>query len=151
MSTQTTEVLVGGVVLAAALAFGVYTAQTAGLSLDRGGYELTASFRSLEGVSVGTDVRLAGVKVGTVTSVELNPQTYRADTVVTILDGIEIPDDSAIVISSEGLLGGNFVEISPGGSPFAFEPGAEVLDTQGSISLVSLLMKFVSGSGDEAQ
>ncbi|MCH2095747.1 MAG: outer membrane lipid asymmetry maintenance protein MlaD [Rhodobacteraceae bacterium] len=151
MSTQTTEVLVGAVVLVAALTFGVYTAQTAGLSFDRGGYELTASFRSLEGVSVGTDVRLAGVKVGTVTSVDLNPETFRAETVVTIQEGIDIPDDSAIVISSEGLLGGNFVEISPGGSPFAFEPGAEVFDTQGSISLVSLLMKFVSGGGDETQ
>jgi phospholipid/cholesterol/gamma-HCH transport system substrate-binding protein len=111
-------------------------------------YPLNASFRSLEGVSVGTDVRLAGVKVGTVTDVILNPETYRADTTVSLQQGIEIPDDSAIVISSEGLLGGNFVEIVPGGSPFFYAEGDTITDTQGAVSLVSLLMKFV-GSGSE--
>jgi phospholipid/cholesterol/gamma-HCH transport system substrate-binding protein len=99
-------------------------------------------------VTVGTDVRLAGVKVGTVTDVSLNPETYRADTTVSLHTGIEIPDDSAIVVSSEGLLGGNFVEIVPGGSPFFYEPGATIEDTQGAVSLVSLLLKFVSGSSE---
>lgn len=149
MSHSVTEVTVGGAVLAAAFAFGVYTIQSTGFSLSSEGYDLRASFRSIEGVSVGTDVRLAGVKVGTVTGIELNAETYRADTVVTIRDGIEIPDDSAIVITSEGLLGGNFVEVSPGGSLFYFQPGDEILDTQGSVSLISLLLKFVSGGGSE--
>lgn len=148
MTHSTTEVLVGGGVLAAALAFGIYAVQSTGFSLGTEGYTLTASFRSLEGVSVGTDVRLAGVKVGTVTAMELNPETYRADTIVTIRDGIQIPDDSAIVVASEGLLGGNFVEISPGGSPFYYAAGDEILDTQGAVSLVSLLLKFVSGEGE---
>ena len=150
MSENTTEVLVGGIVLAAAIFFGVYGAQVAGLA-ERGGesYALTASFRSVEGVNVGTDVRLAGVKVGTVTGVTLNPETYRADTTVTLREGTQVPDDSAIVISSEGLLGGNFVEIVPGGSPFYYAPGDEILDTQGSVSLISLLLKFVTSGGDE--
>lgn len=149
MAENTTQVLVGGAVLAAAVVFGVYTVQSAGLSLNREGYPLTASFRSLEGVSVGTDVRLAGVKVGTVTGIELNPETYRAETTVTIRDGIAIPDDSAIIVASEGLLGGNYVEISPGGSLFFYEPGSEILDTQGAVSLVSLLLKFVSDGASE--
>ncbi len=149
MSHNTTEVLVGGAVLAAAIAFAVYAGQAAGLSRGGGGYELGASFRSLEGVNVGTDVRLAGVKIGTVTGVDLNPETYRADTRFSIANGIEIPDDSAIVISSEGLLGGNFVEIMPGGSPFFFEPGDQIEDTQGAVSLISLLVKFVAGDGGE--
>ena len=148
MSTHnTTEVLVGGAVLAAAFAFAIYATQTTGLGRSTTGYELTASFRSLEGVSVGTDVRLAGVKIGSVSGVTLNPETYRADTRVSIQDGIEIPDDRAIVVSSEGLLGGNFVEIMPGGSLTYFEPGGEFYDTQGAVSLISLLVKFVSGSG----
>ena len=146
-SHSTTEVLVGGVVLAGAIAFAVYAGQATGLSAGPAGYELTASFRSLDGVSVGTDVRLAGVKVGTVTGITLNPETYRADTRFSVAQGIEIPDDSAIVVSSEGLLGGNFVEIMPGGSPFFFAPGDEILDTQGAVSLISLLLKFVSGEG----
>lgn len=149
MSATKTEVIVGAAVLAGAVAFGAYTVQSTGFVLSETGYPLRASFRSLEGVGVGTDVRLAGVKVGTVTGVALNPETYRADTTVTIRDGIQIPDDSAIVVSSEGLLGGNFIEISPGGSLFYFEPGDEILDTQGSVSLVSLLLKFVSGEGQE--
>lgn len=150
MSTNWGEVAVGAAVLAVAVGFGVYTTQSAGLSLQgNAGYPLTASFRSIEGVSVGSDVRLAGVKVGTVSDIVLNAETYRAEAVVTIDAGIQIPDDSAIVISSEGLLGGNFVEISPGGSPFFYEPGQEILDTQGSVSLVTLLLKYVGGGAAE--
>ncbi|SMO77248.1 outer membrane lipid asymmetry maintenance protein MlaD [Ruegeria faecimaris] len=148
-SYKVSEVLVGGAVLAGAIAFGVYASQSTGLSQGGSGYELNASFRSLEGVGVGTDVRLAGVKIGTVTGVTLNPETYRADTTFAISDGILVPDDSAIVISSEGLLGGNFVEVMPGGSLFNFEPGDQVEDTQGAVSLISLLVKFVAGDGGE--
>ncbi|KUF09291.1 outer membrane lipid asymmetry maintenance protein MlaD [Pseudoponticoccus marisrubri] len=149
MSHTQAEVVVGGIVLAGALAFGVYAVQSTGFSVSSSGYDLRASFRSLEGVSVGTDVRLAGVKVGTVSAMELNAETYRAEATVTIQDDIQIPDDSAIIVASEGLLGGNFVEISPGGSFSYFAPGEEILDTQGSVSLVSLLLKFVSGGEAE--
>ena len=148
MSNNPTEVMVGGFVLAGAIAFAVYAGQATGLSRGSDGYDLRASFRSIEGVNVGTDVRLAGVRIGTVTGVELNPETYRADTTFSVNEGIEIPDDSAIVIASEGLLGGNFVEVVPGGSPFYFSPGDEMEDTQGSVSLISLLLRFVSGSDE---
>ena len=149
MTTSATEVLVGGAVLAAAIAFGAYTVTTTGFSLGESGYPLNASFRSLEGVTVGSDVRLAGVKIGTVTDIALNAETYRADMALRMNEGVQIPDDSAIVISSEGLLGGNFVEISPGGSMFYYEAGDEILDTQGSVSLISLLLKYVSGGSGE--
>ena len=149
MTQNKTEVLVGGAVLAVAIGFLAFAAQVTGLSSGAGSYPLTASFRSLEGVNVGTDVRLAGVKIGSVQSVTLNKETYRADTVISVNEGIEIPDDSAITIASEGLLGGNFVEIVPGGSPFMFDPSSEIEDTQSAVSLVSLLLKFVSGSGDK--
>lgn len=148
MAHNKLELLVGGAVLAAAVGFGVYAAQIAGVSSGADTYDLTASFRSLEGVGVGSDVRLAGVKIGTVSEIQLNPETFRADTIVAVSKGIDIPDDSAIVISSEGLLGGNFVEVVPGGSPFAFEAGDEITDTQGAVSLISLLLKFVSGGED---
>ena len=149
MSENTTEILVGGAVLAGAVAFLIYAGQVTGFASAGATYPLQASFRSLEGVGVGTDVRLAGVKVGTVTDVVLNAETYRADTTVAVQEGIAIPDDSAIVISSEGLLGGNFVEIMPGGSPFFLDVGATIEDTQGAVSLISLLLKFVSGGSDE--
>jgi phospholipid/cholesterol/gamma-HCH transport system substrate-binding protein len=149
MSHSKTEILVGGVVLAAAIGFVVYTGQTTGFASSSGGYPLTASFRSIEGVSVGTDVRLAGVKIGTVTGIDLNPQTFRADTTFSVASNVEVPDDSAVIVSSEGLLGGNFIEIMPGGSLFALEPGDEIIDTQSSVSLVTLLLKYVSGGGDD--
>ncbi|MFT6088948.1 outer membrane lipid asymmetry maintenance protein MlaD [Sulfitobacter sp.] len=141
------EIMVGGVVLAAALGFMVYAGQAAGIGKSSNSYALKASFRSMEGIDVGTDLRLAGVNIGKVTDLTLNAETYRADTVVSVARGIEIPDDSALVVSSEGLLGGNYMEIVPGGSPFYFSDGDVISDTQGAISLISLLMKFVSGQG----
>jgi len=151
MSENTTEVLVGGAVLAVAIGFLVYAGQATGLSGGQSEYELAASFRSADGVDLGTDVRMAGVKVGRVTGIELDPTTYRASTVFTVQEGIEVPDDSAVAVSSEGLLGGNYVEILPGGSPFYFEPGDEIEFTQGSVSLVSLLMKFVAGDEENGE
>lgn len=148
MEAQKTEIAVGGIVLAAAVGFVLYMGQTAGFSGGSGGYPLTASFRSIEGVTVGTDVRLAGVKIGSVTDISLNPETFRADAEISVINGVNLPDDSSIVISSEGLLGGNFVELLPGGSPFNLAAGDEIFDTQGSVSLISLLLKFVSG-GEE--
>ena len=150
MSENTTEVIVGTAVLAAAIGFLIYAGQATGYSAgDTGQYDLTASFRSAEGVNIGTDVRLAGVTVGTVKALDLNAETYRADTTLSIADGIVLPDDTSIAIASEGPLGGNFVELVPGGSPFNLEPGDEIIDTQSSVSLVSLLLKFVSGNGSE--
>lgn len=148
MAAQNTEIAVGGVVLAAALGFAIYMGQATGFAARTNGYELTASFRSIEGVTVGTDVRLAGVKIGTVTGIDLNPETFRADARFSVQDNIALPDDTAVVVSSEGLLGGNFVEILPGGSPFNLEAGDEIEDTQGAVSLISLLLKFVSGSDE---
>lgn len=144
-----TEVLVGAAVMAVAVGFFFYAAGSTGSGPSGGSYTLTASFRSADGIAVGTDVRLAGVQVGTVTAMTLNPETFRAETTFTMRDDVELPDDSAIAISSEGLLGGNFVEILPGGSPFTYAPGDQIMDTQGSVSLVTLLMRFVSGSDAE--
>lgn len=151
MAENTSEVVVGGLVLAVAAGFLLYAANATGLTGGTAGRnEYKASFRAADGVSVGTDVRLAGVKVGSVVALDLNPQTFYADARVTVDKNIALPDDSALLVSSEGLLGGNFLELVPGGSATNIEPGAEIEDTQGSVSLISLLTKFVGGSGDAA-
>ena len=148
MAENAAEVIVGGLVLAAAAGFVLFAAQATGYAKRTGGsYPLIASFRSVEGISVGTDVKLAGVKVGTITGLDLNPKTYFADATIDVKKGIALPDDSAILISQEGLLGGNYVEIVPGGSLDNLKPGDRIEDTQVSVSLISLLMKFVSGQG----
>ncbi len=151
MTSHTTEVLVGGAVLAVALGFFAYAAQVTGAGPAGTGVGYSASFRSVEGVSVGTDVRLGGVKVGTVTGLELNPKTFRAETAFTVDQAIKLPEDTAVLISSEGLLGGTFVELLPGGSPFDLEPGAEIEDTQGAVSLINLLLKFVTGDEEAGE
>lgn len=146
MAENTSEVVVGGLVLAIAAGFLLYAANATGLTGGTAGRnEYKASFRAVDGVSVGTDVRLAGVKVGSVVALDLNPQTFYADARVTVDKNIALPDDSALLVSSEGLLGGNFLELVPGGSVTNIEPGAEIEDTQGSVSLISLLTKFVGG------
>ena len=90
----------------------------------------------------------AGVKVGTVTELTLNPDTFRAGAVFTVQENLALPDDTAILVSSEGLLGGSFLELLPGGSPFNLEPGSAIQDTQSSVSLITLLMRFVAGEGE---
>ena len=150
MAENKLEILAGALVVAAAIGFFAYAGQSAGIGGTAGTYPLTASFRSVQGITAGSDVKLAGVRVGTITSLTLNPTTYFADVVINIDTSVLLPTDSAILISSEGLLGGNFVELVPGGMPDNLGPGDEIEDTQGAVSLVSLLMKFVSGKADPA-
>jgi phospholipid/cholesterol/gamma-HCH transport system substrate-binding protein len=148
MAGTRTEILTGALVLAVAAGFLVYANRGGPLFDQTATYPLRASFQSVEGVSVGSDIRLAGVKVGAITGLALNPQTFFADATLSIAAGVELPADSAIVISSEGLLGGQYVEILPGGAVEVLAPGDEIEDTQGSVSIVNLLMKFAGGSGD---
>ena len=150
MTENRLEILAGAAVLAAALAFFAYAGHSSGLGNAAGTYPLKASFRSVEGITPGSDVKLAGVKVGTIASLTLNPQTYFADAVIELDKSILLPTDSAILISSEGLLGGNYVELVPGGMPDNLAPGDEIEDTQGAVSLVSLMMKFVGSKADPA-
>ncbi len=150
MAENRLEIATGAVVLAAAIAFFAFASHSSGLAGATGTYPLKASFRSIEGVSPGSDVKLAGVKVGTIGAMTLNPKTYMADVVVDLDKSILLPTDSAILISSEGLLGGNYVEIVPGGAPDNLAPGDEIEDTQGAVSLVSLLLKFVGSKADPA-
>jgi phospholipid/cholesterol/gamma-HCH transport system substrate-binding protein len=124
----------------------VYAGHSTGFTGNAASYPLVASFRSVDGVTVGTDVRLAGVKVGTVTALELNPNTFFADATISVRNDVLIPDDSTIMVSSEGLLGGSFIELQPGGSLENLGQGDEIEDTQGAVSVIALLMKFVGGS-----
>ncbi len=147
MAGQTVETLVGAAVVAVAVGFGLYAARVGEMGGRGASYPLVASFRSAEGIGVGTDVRLAGVKVGAVTGLALDPATFRAEATISVDDAVKLPDDTAISVASEGLLGGSFLEVLPGGSEFSFAPGDRIQDTESAVSIVSLLLKFVSGGG----
>jgi phospholipid/cholesterol/gamma-HCH transport system substrate-binding protein len=141
------ETVIGAAVLAVAGGFLVFASQHA--SLEAGGaYELTAKFRKAEGVSVGGDVRISGVKVGSVRSLSLDPESFQAAVVLAIDPSVELPDDSAATIASDGLLGGAHVAIQPGGSEFMLEPGDEFFYTQSSVSILDLVGRAISGGGE---
>lgn len=147
---QRAELLTGGVVLAVAAGFLIWGF---GEGFSRpAGYEVRASFPDVDGVDVGTEVRLAGVPVGRVSDISLNPDTYMADAWLTIPADIALPSDSAALIQTDGLLGGAYIQIQPGGSPDNLAPGDEIEDVQGAVSLLQLMMKFVdsqaSAEGD---
>ncbi|MFN3274130.1 MAG: outer membrane lipid asymmetry maintenance protein MlaD [Paracoccus sp. (in: a-proteobacteria)] len=145
------ELIAGGVVLAVAAGFLAWAA--GGWMMPGSGYEVTASFPDVDGVSVGTEIRLAGVPVGRVSAIALNPQTYMADAVLRLPQGIVLPADSAAIIQSDGLLGGAYIQIQPGGSMDNLAPGDEIEEVQGAVSLLQLMMKFVDsqgGAGDSA-
>lgn len=150
MRESRTEVLVGAVVVVAAVGFLGYALK--GNSFTAGGskYEVTASFRSAEGVSVGTDVRMSGVSIGSVSGMELNTTNFRAETTLRLNGNVPIPADSTAVVSSDGIMGGAFIEIVPGGAFEDLPAGGEITDTQGAVSLIQLLMQYVMGSGESA-
>ena len=149
MASSAAEALIGAVVLAVAGGFLVYAANTADVSLGGEGYELTADFRAAEGLNVGSDVRISGVKVGSITSVGLNEKNYFASVSMAMRDEVKVPEDSIAKIASEGLLGGAFIAIDPGASDFMLEPGAEFDHTQGSVNLIDLVGKAIQGSTSE--
>ena len=145
MANSVAEAVIGAVVLATAAGFVVYAGQSRGLKLASDSYPLVADFRSADGISVGTDVRVAGIDVGSVTALDLNPQSFEAHATFSIRNDLKLPDDSDVKISSESLLGGNFVEITPGASDTILAAGDAIVNTQGSVSLLNLLMRFGTG------
>ena len=145
---QWAETAMGVVVLALAAGFLTYSLSVGGVHMKRGDYEISAKFGEAGSLAPGAAVTVAGVKVGTLSQLTLNPDTYMADAVINIDKRVQLPTDSAILISSEGLLGGNFIELQPGGMPDYLAPGDEIEDTQGAVSLITLLMKFVGAKSE---
>ena len=136
------EVLAGAVVLVVALGFLTYAIAHSGRSVSSG-YPLTASFDHIDGLNIGGDVRIAGVKVGSVTNEVIDPKTFQAIVTLNVRDGIELPKDTAAEITSESLLGGNYINLSPGGDDTVLKPGQPITITQSSVSLEQLLGKFI--------
>src|SRR3546814_2881744 len=111
------ETVMGAVVLLVAVAFIVVAFRSASLSsAGRDGYQVTVEFSDASGLAAGTDVRLAGVKIGTVMEQRLNPETYFAVVTLGVSNAVRLPSDTSARIIPDGLLGGNYVALEPGGS-----------------------------------
>jgi phospholipid/cholesterol/gamma-HCH transport system substrate-binding protein len=152
MNNSLVETLIGAGVLAVAIGFLVFAYSGTGASVG-GGYDLAARFNRVDGVNVGTDVRLSGIKVGTVSRLDLDPKTYNAVAHLSLRDDVRLPEDSSVRITSEGILGGQYLSIEPGASQTMLADGGEIENTQGAIDLIGLLGRtmFQSGSGNPTQ
>lgn len=147
MARKLPEILTGLAVIAVAAVFLVYALGRAD-AVGGAGYPLTAQFSSIGGLTAGADVKIGGVVVGHVASESLDPETYAAIVKLDINDDIKIPADSSASITSDGLLGGDYVSLSPGGSTSNLAPGQSFPVTQSAINIEDLLGKFIFSMGD---
>ncbi len=136
---QWAETGLGAVVLLAAMGFLAYALAHAGGVGEAGGYTLKAHFGEVGSLSPGAAVSVAGVKVGAVQSVRLDPKTFLADTVLTIQPSVKLPSDSTVKITQDSLLGGQHLAIEPGGAPDDLKPGSTFQNTQGAVDLFGLI------------
>lgn len=152
MGGNLVETLIGAVVLAVATVFLVFAYSTAGVRSTVTGYEVMARFDRIDGLATGSDVRLSGIKIGSVTGQSLDTRTYQAVVRLNIDSAVKLPDDSSAKVATEGLLGGSYLSIEPGGSDAMLKSGGEIKFTQGAISLVDLIGQAIfSAAGPSGQ
>lgn len=129
MTRNLIETVMGAVVLAVAVMF-VYFAYSTAQIRRLPGYEVSAAFFKVGGLNVGSDVRISGVKVGTVVERRLDPATFDAIVVMSVANEIKLPEDTVASIASEGLLGGKYVSLEPGKSSTVVAPGERLRETR---------------------
>ncbi len=142
------EIVVGTFVLFCAIFFFVSSFRSANVS-EVGGYYLIAKFENIDGIAVGSDVKISGVKVGTVESQFLDEKDFRAALKLKIHSSVQLPADSSAKIASEGLLGSKYLAIAPGGDDEILKEGDEIMFTQSSVNLEDLLGKFIFSADKE--
>ncbi len=142
------EVIIGAIVLLCAIVF-LYSSTKIAKIKSPSGYIVTAKFDNSSGIETGSDVTISGVKIGTVQDYDLDATDYRAVITLLVENKIKLPVDSSIKITSSGLLGSKYLEISPGSDEEMLTNNDEILFTQSSISLEELLGKFLFSSSDK--
>jgi phospholipid/cholesterol/gamma-HCH transport system substrate-binding protein len=143
------ETIIGALVLLVAGVFVFYAFAKSDRS-GPDGYEVVARFGRIDGLKRGADVTMSGVKVGTVTSIELDRKTFQAVVRLAVSSSVPIPEDTNAKIVAESLLGGMVVVLDPGGDKTMLKAGGEINNTQDAISFTELLAKFMfSGTGSK--
>jgi phospholipid/cholesterol/gamma-HCH transport system substrate-binding protein len=138
------EAIVGLLVVILAVWFVIFAWQRTGGGEKSGSIKISAIFPNATGVSAGTDVRVAGLKVGSVTGLSLDPQSYQVKVDIALDPTVKLPADSTAAVTSDGLLGSSFVAFTPGGSPTPLKEGDTITDTQGSMDLMALIGQFIN-------
>jgi len=147
MKRSLVETILGAVVLLAAGLFLLYSIKTADIA-DTGGYEVTADFSSVGGLKPGDIVQISGVKVGNISRIELITETYLARVYMNIRNEYKMPTDTAALITSEGLLGGQYMALEPGADEEMITPGGVIQYTQAPQNLEQLLGQFIFSMQD---
>ena len=150
MKENLIETLVGAAVVVVAIIFVIYGYSVTEFD-NADGYVVSAQFDRVDGLTIGSDVRMAGIKVGSVTQLSLDEKNYVANVNIMLNGDIKLPDDSSAKIASEGLLGGNYISLVPGGSMDNLEAGGEILYTQGSVDLIGLVSQALFSTGQTGQ
>src|SRR5690242_2412583 len=150
MQNNIAESLIGAGVVAIALVFAVYGYyRTSAGSVS--GYEVNAKVAKADGLAVGTDVRLAGIKVGTVSDLTLDPKSYLVTVHMNIRDDVKLPVDSSVLVTQAGFLGGQYLSITPGGDDKMMVAGSYFENAQGSIDVMGLVGRFATGGSTSNQ
>ncbi|WP_439546942.1 outer membrane lipid asymmetry maintenance protein MlaD [Sandarakinorhabdus sp.] len=144
------EAIIGFVVVVLAVGFVGFAFVRTGAGGGQDGVTLLARFPNIGGVTLGTDVKVAGVRVGKVAALELDPVSYQAVIRLNVDRGLNLPIDSSAAISSEGLLGGNYIALTPGGDSAMLKDGEEIIETSGAPDLLGLIGSVVNRSGGDA-
>jgi len=142
MSRNAIETIMGAVVLVIAALFLFFAYSTSQIR-STSGYEVTASFDRIDGIRDGGDVRISGIKVGSIISQTLDPKTYLAVVHMTIDPSVKLPTDTVAQIASSGLLGDKYLSLVPGGAEETIPPGGRIQFTQPAISLESLIGQYI--------
>ena len=132
------ETVMGAVVLVVAALFLFFAYNTSQLRSIQG-YELTANFEHIDGIRDGSDVRISGIKVGSVLGTTLDPKTFLATVRMSVVPSVKLPDDTVAEIISSGLLGDKYMSLVPGGSDKDIPPNGQIKFTQSSVSIEHLI------------
>ena len=148
MKSNTFEAIVGAFVIFLSVVFLFFGFSTMKLQ-NSDNYNLSALFNRIDGIKIGSDIRMSGIKIGTVASQELDNSSFEAKVLMSIDSKILIPEDSSAKITSDGLLGGNYISIEPGGSDIYLLNNEEIFFTQGSVDLIGLVGEALFSVEDE--
>lgn len=150
MKQSKLEYLVGGFVLLGLAAILYLTVKLGAGSLIGGDtYLIEARFTSASGLNVGGSVHVAGVPVGRVEEIRVDPQDFSAIVTLSVLSGLKLPTDSMASIKTTGLIGDKFILLSPGADETYLEPGARITMTESAVDIESLIGKMAFGSLDK--
>lgn len=136
------ETVMGAVVLVVAALF-LFFSYTASGRRSVDGYAVNASFERVDGISIGSDVRLAGIKIGSVTDQTLDPKTYLATIKMVVDRSVRLPSDTSAEIVSSGLLGEKYLALVPGGAAEMLPDGGQIRYTQAPVSLEGMIGQLI--------